>query len=156
MVAVTLLGATAAIAAPDSPGTPRYGPGSDGAGDPYFPLAGNGGSTSCTTPSTWTTRPRHPTLPRSKGTLAGVATIDLVATADLDRFNLDLRGLTATSVVVNGKSMAFDQVENELRVSPRPKLKTGRETATVVVTYGGTTIQPDRHRGRTLRLGDHA
>ena len=34
--------------------------------------------------------------PRSVGQLSGVATIDLAATQDLDRFNLDLRGLTAT------------------------------------------------------------
>ena len=50
-------------------------------------------------------------------------------------------GLTATSVVVNGKSMALRPGRERTRVSPRPKLKTG-QTATVVVTYGGTTIQP--------------
>src|SRR5690606_26684424 len=30
-------------AAPDRPGEPRYSEGAEGAGDPYFPLAGNGG-----------------------------------------------------------------------------------------------------------------
>ena len=39
VAAIALLGAPAvAVAAP-----PEYTPGSDGAGDPYFPLAGNGG-----------------------------------------------------------------------------------------------------------------
>ena len=45
------------------------------------------------------------------------------------------------SVTVNGKSMAFDQTDNELVITPRPKLKTG-QSATVVVTYGGTTTRP--------------
>ncbi len=138
---VTLLGATAAAAAPGTPGTPRYGPGADGAGDPYFPLAGNGGIDVIHYNLDLDYTPPAPEPAPLEGTLAGVATIDLVATADLDRFNLDLRGLTASSVVVNGKSMGFDQVENELRISPRPKLKAG-QSATVVVTYAGTTIQP--------------
>ena len=142
IVAVTLVGAsTAAAAPPVSPGTPRYGPGADGAGDPYFPLAGNGGIDVVHYALDLDYTPPAAAPAPLEGTLAGVATIDLVATADVDRFNLDLRGLTATSVVVNGKSMSFDQVQNELRISPRPKLKTG-QSATVVVTYGGTTIQP--------------
>jgi len=141
VTAVTLVGASAATAAPGSPGTPRYGPGADGAGDPYFPLAGNGGIDVLHYDLDLDYTPPAPDPAPLEGTLNGVAAIDLVATQDIDQFNLDLRGLTATSVVVNGKSMAFDQVENELRISPRPKLKTG-QGATVVVTYGGTTIQP--------------
>ena len=43
-VALAVLAAPAlAVAAPGNPGSPRYGAGADGAGDPYFPLAGNGG-----------------------------------------------------------------------------------------------------------------
>ena len=43
-VAVAALGgATAAVAAPGQPGSPRYVGGAAGVGDPYFPLAGNGG-----------------------------------------------------------------------------------------------------------------
>ena len=38
-----LVGPSLAVAEPGNPGSPRYGPGADGAGDPYFPLAGNGG-----------------------------------------------------------------------------------------------------------------
>ena len=45
VAAVALLGTPAvALGAPGDPGSPRYGQGSDGAGDPYFPLAGNGGT----------------------------------------------------------------------------------------------------------------
>lgn len=141
VTALALVGATAATAAPGSPGAPRYAPGADGAGDPYFPLAGNGGIDVLHYDLALNYTPPAPEPAPLEGTLSGVATIDLVATADLDRFDLDLRGLTATSVLVNGKKVSFDQVENELRVSPRPKLKTG-QSATVVVTYGGTTIRP--------------
>ncbi|HEX5858571.1 MAG TPA: M1 family metallopeptidase [Microbacterium sp.] len=140
-VLVLSLGVTPAVhAAPGDPGTPRYGPGADGVGDPYFPLAGNGGidvvhydlDLDYTPPATGA-----PLV----GQLSGVATIDLAATQDLDRFNLDLRGLTATAVTVGGKPMAFTQVENELVITPRPKLKTGAQTQ-VVVTYGGATTRP--------------
>ncbi|WP_137846267.1 M1 family metallopeptidase [Microbacterium sp. 2FI] len=142
VVTATLIGSGAAVAAPGSPGTPRYGPGADGVGDPYFPLAGNGGIDVVHYDLDLDyTPPLLPDPAPLEGALAGVATIDLVATADLDRFNLDLRGLTASSVVVNGKPMAFAQTENELVIAPRPKLKTG-QSATVIVTYGGTTTVP--------------
>lgn len=127
--------------APGRPGEPRYQPGEPGAGDPYFPLAGNGGIDVVHYDLDLDYTPPAPSPAPLEGQLEGVATIDLVATEDLDRFNLDLRGLTATSVVVNGKSMSFTQEENELVITPRPKLKAGA-AATVVVTYGGTTTRP--------------
>lgn len=140
-VAVAALGGgTAAVAAPGQPGQPRYIEGADGVGDPYFPLAGNGGIDVVHYDLDLDYTPPAPGAPL-EGELAGVATIDLIATQDLERLNLDLRGLTASKVVVNGKSMAFDQVDNELRITPRPKLKTG-QAAEVVVTYGGTTTRP--------------
>ena len=145
-VATALVASGSAAAAPGSPGEPRYSPGADGVGDPYFPLAGNGGIDVVHSALDLDYTPRGPAPPPLEGALAGVATIDLVATADVDRFNLDLRGLTASKVVVNGKSMAFTQSENELVITPRPKLQAGRP-ATVVVTYGGTTIRPEDIEG---------
>lgn len=129
-----------AVAAPGDPGSPRYGEGAAGAGDPYFPLAGNGGTDVLHYDLDLDYTPPAAGAPL-EGHLDGVATIDLVATQDLARFNLDLRGLAATEVTVNGKPMAFEQTENELVISPRPKLKTGVE-AQVVVVYGGTTTRP--------------
>lgn len=128
-------------AAPGKPGQPRYTAGADGAGDPYFPLAGNGGTDVQHYDLDLTYTPPAAAPAPLEGTLDATATIDLVATQDLDRFNLDLRGLTATSVTVNGHRATFEQVTNELRISPRPKLKTGQQ-ARVVVVYGGTTIRP--------------
>jgi aminopeptidase N len=142
VAAIAMLGAPAvALGAPGDPGSPRYGQGSDGAGDPYFPLAGNGGTNVLHYDLDLDYTPAPPAPAPIEGHLDGVATIDLVATEDLDRFNLDLRGLTASKVTVGGKSMAFTQTENELVITPRPKLTAGKE-AQVVVTYGGTTIRP--------------
>jgi aminopeptidase N len=130
-----------AVAAPGDPASPRYGEGADGAGDPYFPLAGNGGTDVLHYDLDLDYTPPPPAPAPLEGHLEGVATIDLVATEDLDRFNLDLRGLAAAEVTVDGKPMAFEQTDNELVISPRPKLKAG-QAAQVVVAYGGTTIQP--------------
>jgi aminopeptidase N len=132
----------AAVAAPDNPGEPRYSAGSDGVGDPYFPLAGNGGIDVQHYALDLAYTPPSPAPAPLAGQLEGTATIELVATQDLDRFNLDLRGLTATEVVVDGKPMRFSQEQgNELVITPRPKLK-DRETAEVVISYGGATGRP--------------
>ena len=141
LAVAVLSGPTLAVAAPDDPGTPRYGEGAAGAGDPYFPLAGNGGTDVLHYDLDLDYTPPAADPAPLEGRLEGVATIDLVATADLDRFNLDLRGLTATSVTVGGKPAGFEQSENELVITPRPKLKAGASTQ-VVVAYGGTTTRP--------------
>jgi aminopeptidase N len=134
-------GQVAAVAAPGGPGEPRYVHGSSGIGDPYFPLTGNGGIdvTHYTLDLHYT--PPGPEPAPLEGTLRATATIDLVPTQDLDRFNLDLRGLTATRVQIGGRSVAFSQEENELVVTPRPKLRRGHAVR-VVVRYGGTTTRP--------------
>jgi aminopeptidase N len=136
-----LTGPSLAVAAPGDPASPRYGEGAAGAGDPYFPLAGNGGTDVLHYDLDLDYTPPAPDPAPLEGHLEGVATIDLVATEDLEQFNLDLRGLTASEVTVDGKPMHFEQAENELIITPRPMLKAGQE-AQVVVTYGGTTIRP--------------
>ncbi|WP_234980821.1 M1 family metallopeptidase [Agromyces cerinus] len=156
------LGATGAVAAPGSPGGPRYTAGAQGAGDAYFPNAGNGGYDVQHYDLGVTYTPPAAAPAPLIGQFEGIATIDLVATQDLDRFNLDLRGMTVGSVTVNGKpatsvappapgavvdGAAYWHVQNdaervwELTVQPRPKLKAG-QTARVVVEYGGPTTRP--------------
>jgi aminopeptidase N len=156
-----------ASAAPATPGEPRYAAGAEGAGDPYFPFAGNGGYDvkHYNLDVTYTPPPvLVPPTPTSglRGQFDGVATIDLAATQDLDRFNLDLRGMTVESVTINGKPAANVPVPGpgvevegaawwhvqdaaarkwELTLQPRPKLKAG-QAATVVIAYGGETIRP--------------
>lgn len=132
---------TTATAAPDGPG-PRYTEGADGAGDPYLPLAGNGGIDVQHYSLDLDYTPPGPDPAPLEGWLEGTATLTLTATQDLRSFNLDLRGLTATEVRVDGKPMSFAQEQgNELVVQPRPMLKTGR-TVEVVVDYEGTTTRP--------------
>lgn len=130
-----------AVAAPGDPGTPRYGAGADGAGDPYFPLAGNGGFDVTHYDLAIHYTPPDPEPAPLEGTMSSVATIDLTATADLDQFNFDLRGLDVESVTVDGKPMDFSHDGQELVITPRPKLKAG-QAVEVVVTYGGTTTRP--------------
>lgn len=138
VVAAVVAGSTSATAAPPPP---RFGAGSSGAGDPYFPLAGNGGIDVIHYDLDLDYTPPQPEPAPLTGSLVGVATIDLVATAGIDRFNLDLRDLTATGVTVNGKSATFTQGPNELTITPRKKLRAG-EAARVVVAYSGTTARP--------------
>src|SRR4051812_36312747 len=114
-------------------------PGAQGAGDPYFPLQGNGGYDV-----------GHYDLalsytPASRQ-LSGVATISARATQALSRFDLDLRrSMTVSSVTVDGRRAAFaqpaqaaqpGQPAQELVVTPASALKAG-SSFTVVVTYAG-------------------
>ncbi|HET8618050.1 MAG TPA: M1 family metallopeptidase [Acidimicrobiales bacterium] len=149
-------------AAQSGPGGPRYTAGAPGAGDAYFPFAGNGGYDVRHYDLDLTYTPPDPAPAPLVGRLDGVATIDLVATQDLDRFNLDLRGMDVQSVTVDGRpasevappasgaeveGAAYWQVQDdearvwELTIQPRPKLKSGR-AAQVVVTYGAPTTRP--------------
>jgi aminopeptidase N len=117
----------------------RYVAGAEGSGDPFFPLAGNGGYDA-----------QHYALDieytAATKRLDGDAVMTAVATQDLHRFNLDLRDfLTVESVTVNGKPADFEHEGQELSISPRPKLKEGDEFS-VRVVYGGTEepiVDPD-------------
>ena len=154
-------------AAQSGPAGPTYTAGAPGAGDPYFPFAGNGGYDVKHYDLDLTYTPPAPSPAPLVGQLSGVATIDLVATQDLDRFNLDLRDLDVQAITVNGKpasevappaggaeveGSAYWQVQDdaariwELTIQPRPKIKQG-ETARVVVTYGGATTRPEDIEG---------
>jgi aminopeptidase N len=112
--------------------------GSPGLGDPYFPLAGNGGYDV-----------RHYALDldytRATNHLDGTAVITARATQDLTRFDLDLRGFTISSLRVDGAPARFTRDGQELVISPRRMLRAGR-TFTVRVDYAGTpteVVDPD-------------
>jgi aminopeptidase N len=146
VAAVTALLLTSPVLVASPAGADRYAPGSTSGGDPYFPHAGNGGYDVQHYDLTLAYDP-------ATGQLDGTARITLVATADLDSFSLDLRGLTATSVLVDGKAVRFEQLPpderglgGELVVRARPKLKAGT-THTVTVVYGGVPGQPEDIEG---------
>ena len=134
---------------------PKYVNGAPGAGDAYFPFAGNGGydvrhyhlDITYTPPPV--TEPPTPTESLA-GQFSGVATIDLVARQDLNRFNLDLRGMDVRAVTVNGHRVretsapgptgsaggaGYWQVQDdaartwELTIQPRPSSTRGGATA---------------------------
>ena len=162
VVAVVLVAAGALALSAGAASAQRYIAGASGIGDDYFPYAGNGGYDVQHYDLDVIYTPPPATPAPLVGQLSGVATIDLVATQNLDRFNLDLRDMDVQAVTVNGRpaaeieppapglpveDAAYWQVQDdnariwELTIQPRPKLKRG-ERARVVVTYGGDTTRP--------------
>ena len=110
--------------------------GAPSAGDPYFPRLGNSGYDV-----------RHydiklridPERHFAKGTTS----IDLVPTAALRSFSLDLIGLSVSGVTVDGVPARFRHSDRKLRVEPREPLAQG-SAAVVRVAYKGRpgTSQP--------------
>ena len=125
------VGATALVALAPSASAEKYVAGSAGSGDPFFPQAGNGGYDV-----------RHYSLTidydQPANILSGRAVIRATATQNLRSFNLDLRDFyTVSRVRVNGEAATFAQHdEQELTISPRPKLKAGKPFK-VKVVYSG-------------------
>ncbi|MFI6441304.1 M1 family metallopeptidase [Streptomyces sp. NPDC050759] len=120
VVLVALLGAAAG---------PPPSTGSSGAGDPYFPLAGNGGY-----------HVGHYALTLGydpgSGRLDGKAVLSARAGQRLSRFDLDFKGLTVTGLTVDHAKAGFRRDGQELVVTPRRALRKG-ERFTITVTYQG-------------------
>jgi aminopeptidase N len=113
--------------------------GAPGAGDPFFPLAGNGG---------YDVGHYGLRLDYERATkhLRGRATILARATEDLRSFHLDLRDFyTVSRVVVRHRLARFTHEGQELAIRPRSGLRRGR-LFSVVVDYAGTpepVVDPD-------------
>ena len=122
VLALTLVFAGSARAA--------FTPGSAGLGDPFFPLAGNGGYDVSHYGLDLSYEP-------AGNQLTGTATITATATQDLSRFDLDLRGFTISRLDVDGRAATFARDGQELIVTPRTGIRSGTEFA-VVVGYAGT------------------
>ena len=124
-------GAAPAPNAHPAPACVRADPGSAGAGDPYFPLSGNGGFDVS-----------HYALNigyvPSSGRLDGHAVVTATATQNLSRFDLDLSGLTVSAVTVDGRKAAFSRApgSQELVITPAKSLRHNARF-TVDVRYGG-------------------
>ena len=108
----------------------RFTPGSAGAGDPYFPLDGNGGYDV-----------QHYDVdvsynPTSEH-LSGTATVAAQATQNLSRFNFDFDGLHVQSIRVAGHPATWTRQSGELVVTPSHGIVSGHGFTTVV-TYQGT------------------
>ncbi|MDC2954544.1 M1 family metallopeptidase [Streptomyces gilvifuscus] len=121
-VAVAALLAGAGTAVADTAGT-------SGVGDPYFPLAGNGG---------YHVEHYGLTLRYDTGSrhLDGTAVLTARATQRLTRFDLDFKGLKVTGLTVDRAAAGFRRDGQELVVTPRRTLHPGQEFR-VKVTYSG-------------------
>jgi aminopeptidase N len=109
----------------------QFATGTEGLGDSYYPSAGNGGYDV-----------QHYRLDLryqpDSDRLDGVATLSVVATIPLDRFNLDLGPLTVERLTVDGRPARWQRKRpGELEIAPTRRLAAGRPF-TVVVTYSGT------------------
>ncbi|MFJ6705574.1 MULTISPECIES: M1 family metallopeptidase [unclassified Streptomyces] len=125
--------------------------GAAGAGDPYFPLSGNGGYHV----GHYDLTLRYDT---SSHHLDGKAVLTARATQKLTRFDLDLSGLKVTRVTVDGRTARFTRSGQELAVTPSRALAKGRPFQ-VTVTYGGTPKQvtdPDGSPDGWIRTDDGA
>ena len=129
LVAAVLPGAAAAAPAAAGSGTV----GSDTAGDPYFPLQGNGGYDVASYRITVRFDPHTKQL-------AGTTSVFATATQALSRFDLDLRrNLRVSKVTVNGEPSGWSQpyrLAQELVVTPRHQVAKGGRLW-VSVTYAG-------------------
>ncbi|MFL6139258.1 MAG: M1 family metallopeptidase [Frankiaceae bacterium] len=117
------------VTAPGAAAAGAYVPGAAGAGDPYFPLQGNGGY------DVGHYGVRLQFTPATQR-LVGDVTITATATQDLSRFDLDLRDLTVGSVSVDGAPAAYAHHGQELVVTPAHGLPAG-SAFTVRVRYAG-------------------
>ena len=112
--------------------------GSSGAGDPYFPLAGNGGYHVSHYGLTLRYDP-------GSGHLDGKAVLTARATQRLTRFDLDLHGLTVTGLTVGHRKADVRRDGQELVVSPRRALRKGERFVVTVAYQGrpGPVTDPD-------------
>ena len=111
--------------------------GSVGIGDPYFPKDGNGGIDVV-----------HYNVRDSylfgSGRLAGRTRLDVRATQDLSRFDLDFL-LPVRSVSINGQRARFRSVgDHELRITPTTAITNGSQFR-VVVRYAGVPAGETSH-----------
>jgi aminopeptidase N len=137
---LALAGALVATLALAAPAAADFSPGAAGAGDPYYPNAGNGGYDV-------SHYDLELTYDRGPNTLVGEAQIDARATQDLSRFNLDLRPFMHVSEIeVNGSRATFTREgDHELVITPRKGIRRGKKFE-VEVEYSGTpepVVDPD-------------
>ena len=139
LVATLVVGAPGVVEAHSSrhaagPGGSKVcGPGAPGVGDTYYPTYGNGG---------YDVRRYDLDLAYVPATdvLEGEATIKARATQHLCSFNLDLVGLTVRKVKVDNRSAMWSRSGQELVITPRRALKSGKRFE-VEVTYGGVPVE---------------
>jgi aminopeptidase N len=112
-----------------APAGAAFSAGAPGLGDPFFPLAGNGGYDVGHYGLTLAYEP-------ATGVLDGRAVVTATAQQDLSRFDLDLRGFDISGLTVDGRPAAFARDGQELIVTPAKGIASGA-TFAVEVAYSG-------------------
>jgi aminopeptidase N len=134
---------------PAGASSPPARPGAPGAGDPYYPLDGNGG---------YDVQHYDLAIRYTPGSdaLAGVVTIRSVATQRLSAFNLDLDGLTIRSITVDGRAAQWSRAGTELTVTPRRPLDNRHVFETRIVYDGVPKVihDPDLGDGGAFTTDD--
>ncbi|WP_033322421.1 M1 family metallopeptidase [Actinomadura atramentaria] len=125
-----------------SPGLPGFTPGAPGAGDPYFPKAGNGGFDVAAYDIALTYTPKGRRI-------AATTRVTATATQNLSRFDLDFTGNTVRSVTVDGAKAAFRRDGGELVVTPARGLPKGRRFTVAVAYTGAPATDKDPELGKT-------
>jgi aminopeptidase N len=150
-----LAGIAVALAASLTPAAacaaPASGVGAPGVGDPFFPLAGNGGYDVTRYQLRLDYRP-------ASGVLRGRTSVTATAEQALTQFDLDLRGFTVEQVVVDGLAATWWRSGQELVVVPAAPLAEGAAFS-VVVRYAGkprVIIDPDKGIGGWVATPDGA
>ena len=147
----TLGGALTLLAVGAAPAAAQFSPGAPGAGDPFFPSAGNGGYDVRNYDVDLNYEPQNEQLD-------GDVTITARATQDLSSFNLDLRGFKISSLTVNGAAASFARKDQELTVTPAAGLSRNRNF-TVRVVYAGHAnyvLDPDHSKDGWIPTDDGA
>jgi hypothetical protein len=148
--AIVVVGALLLVPAGIAAGA-AFSPGSDGLGDPMFPLAGNGGYDVTHYSLTLDYTP-------AGNELTGNVVITARATQNLSRFDLDLRGFSITELLVNGVAASYTRDGQELIITPAAGLVQGK-TFTVAVSYTGTpsvVTDPDQSKEGCFTTDDCA
>jgi aminopeptidase N len=143
--------ALALSAAAPPAGAAAFSPGSEGAGDPFFPLAGNGGYDVRNYSLELNYEPQNSALDAS-------ATITARATQDLSRFDLDFRGYKITRLEVEGAPADFERRGQELVITPAAGISRGR-TFEVQIDYDGHAnyiLDPDKSKDGWIPTDDGA
>lgn len=133
-----VVAAALALLAPTAGAAPAAPPqvGAPGLGDPFFPLAGNGG---------YDVSHYDLDLAYDPATrvLDGRAVVVARATESLSRFDLDLRGFEISSLRVNGRAAAFARDGQELQITPAAPLKAHRRFVVTVAYRGEPEVVTD-------------
>ncbi|RMI44564.1 M1 family peptidase [Actinomadura harenae] len=108
---------------------PVFTPGAPGAGDPYFPEAGNGGFNASHYDIDLAYKPKGRRI-------AATTTVTATATQNLSRFDLDFVGNTISDLRVDGRPAPYTRQGQELVITPPAGIVKGTRF-TVAVRYSG-------------------